>query len=274
AGRGAYGSRYAEIIPRGAPGYEEGVTSRLSQFGADSLGRRLAASQADNAEDTIASQVKWLAGDYGDEATMGRTGQQQLQDIIRLKADSPDLVAAMEAAAAGGDRQVLEMFVRQVNAEMHHTSGGKVILDNGQGRYLSYDQSTVDITEQAMREYNLPKPKVRTGDDATQALPIVLEKGNDDILEVLGTGRWKDPNAVNLPKGDNGKSFRMLSRVRADSPIEVMGDEGYRSFRQMVTDKVARSIDPEDASMPNNRFLTQSYGPDLNKFGGEAAVEG
>jgi hypothetical protein len=126
-----------------------------------------------------------------------------------------------------------------------------------------YDQSLRNITDDAMEKYNLPKPELREGDDIL-AHPLVLEKGDEDILEVLSSGAWKDPKAVDLPKGDNGKSFRLVARNN------TLTDEGHKAFRRMVTDKVQESIDSPEPT----RFLSQSYGPDLDKFGGEDEVKG
>jgi hypothetical protein len=238
-GKGGFGSNWSTVIARNDSGYGEGLTARLSQFGSDGLGRRLARNKGPNRYEEAKA---WLKGAKPDDTERGVTGARQMENIKQMKADHPELKKAFDE----GDEEVLDFFIRDFDAQLHRDTGGIVAMDSGDGRWLEYGNSNVDITDELRAMgYTAPDPN----DVIKTPRATVIAEGDDELLNIIATGQ----GSLKAPLLKRGSS--------------TLGDAGHAEFGRLISKKLSGEGTSMKAAQKAQRpyvrrFPSQVHGPD------------
>lgn len=231
-GRGAYGSKFAAKALKGRKNYDEGLTNRVSQLSSDPLNSLLSSSKADNPAEEV---VQWLLGRRPDLEPLGRSGAKYREELIQYKGGNPELAQAI----ADGNEDVIRRLVRQYEAELHQTTGGVVLLDDGIGNWRKYGEKETVVTQIDGQTIQPPTRRV----DSNEFIPVVHIRGDSEILAIVADGRG--PMLSPLRKG--AKQGHTLSNV------------GHAELKKLIGLKV-------DDSIPG-RFPGHVYSPDLARGG-------
>jgi hypothetical protein len=189
-GTGSYGYQTWRRVERGKPGYNSGLADDHLFLGADPITKSMAGSTAD---DPIEEAVSWL---LGKGPRRGRNqGVQLREELARTQRNETLANKILE-----GDHDTIYNVLSGHYARLHRKTGGRVLLDNGDGKLLDYSTlHAVDETEAS-----------------GAAKWVIAERGDEDLLTVIASGKYNG-KAVNSIDTRN-EYIRFLTRKTGSEP--------------------------------------------------------
>ena len=220
-GRGAYGHKFSTPIKKGQRYYSDGLSNRIAQLQGDEMNSLLASSKADDPVDEV---VEWLMGNRPDLQPLGMRGEKYRKNLEQFKGDNAELSQAI----LDGDFDVLHKIVRNANADLHRTTGGVVLIDDGAGNYRHYSDK-----ESLVSGYGSPAERA----ESNEFLSIIKQRGDQELLDIVANGTTENMK-YSLRKASDG----------------TLSNDGLLELRTMLRKKVA---DAEPDIYPPH-----VYGPD------------
>jgi len=241
----AFGHKQWVMTKKGQAGYNEGLSTNLTQMAGDPLMVRMAGSSAENRVDDA---VQWLQGKGGPPGSVqSEFGVKQRLAMAELYVKDPELSAKISQ----GDPYTLKKLMEQQDGNLHHGTGGFVLEDDGYGNWRYFeDRSQVYNNPDVIPN---PKPKKPMADGTIESTLVVHQRGDDELLAVISDGQ-----------GPMSGPLLNKKKVRADDPTEVgiPTTAGYDEFKTLVGSKVEGSeLYPSKMGTPNSDAIPKSVGP-------------